>query len=151
MTRDIARLEVDFTSVDINNSYATHSKLSNKSQIPFTAEENNFPPTQASNKNHAVEAATPLNLHLPLRDIIELITLSDAGQNSTRMLCYFHCLWNCFMDYFDDTAQMVHLSMQVLLHPNTMTKKHIYRIFSNHHVWLKPHLPYPDDVSASYQ
>ena len=45
---------------------------------------NNLPPTQAS------KAATPLNLHSPLGNSLELITLSNAGQNFTRMWCYFH-------------------------------------------------------------
>ena len=47
-------------------------------------------------------AATPLNLHSPPRDSSELITLSDAGQNCTRMWCYFHHPWNHFIDYFDN-------------------------------------------------
>ena len=41
MIRELVRLEDDFDSVDINSSYATHSKLRNKSQIPDAAEANN--------------------------------------------------------------------------------------------------------------
>ena len=84
MTVELVGLEVDFTSVDINSSYAIHSKLRNKSQIPDAAEENNLPPTQASNITYVDEAASPLNLHSPPRDSSELITHSDAGQNSAK-------------------------------------------------------------------
>ena len=62
------RLKVDFTSVDINNSYTTCSKSRNKSQMPDTAEENNLLPIQASNNTQSYEAATPLNLHSPLME-----------------------------------------------------------------------------------
>ena len=89
-------------SVDINNNYATHSKSRNKSQIPDVAEENNLPPTQASNIIHDDEAATPSKPYSPPRDSLELLTLSDAGQNSTRMWCYVYCPWNSFLDYFSD-------------------------------------------------
>ena len=47
MTIELVRLKVDFTSIDINDSYATHSKLRNKSQIPDAAKIN-LPPTQDS-------------------------------------------------------------------------------------------------------
>ena len=102
MTRVLVKLEADFTSVDINNSYATHSKSNNKSQIPDTAKENNLLPKEAINKTCGDEAATPFNLHSPLRESSELITLSNTGQSSTRMQCYFHCLQSCFTEYFDD-------------------------------------------------
>ena len=85
MTRESGRLEVDFARVDINNGYATHSKWRNKSQIPDTAKENNLQPIQVSNKTSNDEEGTPLNLHSPHRDSSELITLSNASQNSTRM------------------------------------------------------------------
>ena len=42
--------------------------------------------------------------HLISVDISELIILSDDSQNSTRVQCYFHCLWNHSIDYFDDTG-----------------------------------------------
>ena len=101
MTRELVGLEVDFASVDINSSYTTHSKSRNKSQIPDTAEENNLLPIQASNNTHGDKAATLSNLHSPHRDSSELITLSDAGQNSTGMQCYLYSLPKCFIDYFD--------------------------------------------------
>ena len=41
MTRELAGLEVDFSSVDINSSYATNSNLRKKSQITDAAKENN--------------------------------------------------------------------------------------------------------------
>ena len=85
MTRELVRLEVDLASVDINNSYATHSKLRNESQISDTAEENNLPPTQTSNNTHGDEEATPSNLCSPLRNSSELVTISNASQNPTRM------------------------------------------------------------------
>ena len=87
MTRELARLEVDLTSVDINCGYATHSKLRNKSQIPDAGKKkkNNLLSTQTSNKTHGDGADTSSNLYSPLRDSWESITLSDASQNSTRM------------------------------------------------------------------
>ena len=62
ITRELARLEVDFASVDINNSYATHSKSRNQPQIHDAVKESNLPPTQASYNIH-VDEATHLNLH----------------------------------------------------------------------------------------
>ena len=92
MTIELGRLQVDFTSVDINNNYTTYSKLRNKSRMPDADEQNNLPPTEDSNNTHSDEAATPLNLHLPLRDSSELITFSNARQSSTKMQCNFYCL-----------------------------------------------------------
>ena len=100
MIRELARLKVDFTSVDINNSYATHSKLSNKSQTPGVAEENNLWPTQASNNTNAGgETAIPSicihylgtaqnwsSLAMPVRTLLECDAISTAY----------------FIDYFDD-------------------------------------------------
>ena len=57
MKRELGGLEVDLASVDINSSYATHSKLRNKSEIPDAAEDNNLPPTQACNDTHIDETA----------------------------------------------------------------------------------------------
>ena len=85
MTREVEGLEVDFTSVDINNSYTTCHKSRNKSQIPDTAEENNLPPTQASKNTHGDDAAMPSNPHSLFRDTLELITHSDVCQNSSKM------------------------------------------------------------------
>ena len=42
------------------------------------------------------------NLHLPILDSSQYIILSDTGQHSTRMRCYFHCECSHFIDYFDD-------------------------------------------------
>ena len=42
------------------------------------------------------------NLHLPILDSPQYITISDAGQYSTGMMCYFHYQCNHFIDYFDD-------------------------------------------------
>ena len=102
--RESARLEVECASVDINDSYATHSKFRNKSKIPDTAKENTLPSTQASNNTNTDDAVTPLNLDFPLRDSLELIILSDASQNFTEMWCYFDCLWYSFIDYVNDPA-----------------------------------------------
>ena len=99
MPRQLVGLEVKITTVDIISSYDTHCKSRNKSQISETAKENSLSPTQASNNTHDEEAATPLNMHSPPRDSSELITLSYASQNSTRMQCYFHHLWNHFINY----------------------------------------------------
>ena len=85
MTRELVGLEADLTSVDINSSYAIHSKLRNKPQIPDAAKENNLSPTQAGNNTNDAGAAASWNLCSPPRDSSELITLSDAGQNFTRM------------------------------------------------------------------
>ena len=63
MTRELVGLEIDFSSVDVNNSYVICIKLRNKSKIPDADREKNLPPTQASNKTHYDETATPLNLH----------------------------------------------------------------------------------------
>ena len=90
MTRELVGLEVEFASVDINSSNAIHSKLRNKSQIPDTAKKITYylhKPIIIS-----MMMRQPLNLHLPLRDSSKLINLSDDGQNSTRIWCYFHCL-----------------------------------------------------------
>ena len=62
MIRWLVRSEVDFTSVGVNNSYATHSESRNKSQIPDAAKENNLPPTQSSANTHGDEAASPSNM-----------------------------------------------------------------------------------------
>ena len=48
------------------------------------------------------ETAIPLNLYSLLRDSSEVITPSDASQNSTRLQCYFCHLQTLFIDYFDD-------------------------------------------------
>ena len=42
------------------------------------------------------------NLHSLILDKFQYITLSDAGQHSTRMMHYFHHQQNCFLDYFND-------------------------------------------------
>ena len=102
MIRELVGLEVDLASVDINSGYATCSKLRNKSQTPDTAKENNLSLTPASNNMHDDEAATSLNLCSWPVDSLELITLSNTSQNSTRIWCHFHLLWNCFIDYFSD-------------------------------------------------
>ena len=47
MTRELAGLEVDLTSVNINSTYATHIKLRNKPQVSYSAKENNLSPTPA--------------------------------------------------------------------------------------------------------
>ena len=49
-----------------------------------------------------VPQATSSNPCLPPRDTSELITLSYASQNFTRVQCYFYCLWSHFIDYFND-------------------------------------------------
>ena len=49
MTREWVGLEVDFTGVDINSSYATHSRLRNKPQIPDSVKENNLSLMQSGN------------------------------------------------------------------------------------------------------
>ena len=41
-------------------------------------------------------------MHSPIIEISQYITLSDAGQHSTRMMCYFHHRQSNFLDYFDD-------------------------------------------------
>ena len=64
--------------------------------------ENNLPSTPATNNTHDNKSTTSSNLCSPPRDTSELIILSDASQNSTRMQCYFHSLWNHFIDYFDN-------------------------------------------------
>ena len=48
MTRELARLEVYFTSVNIKSSFATYSKSRNKPQILDVATENNLSPTQVA-------------------------------------------------------------------------------------------------------
>ena len=58
---------------------------------------------QEENDKGTISGATASpNLHLPILDGTQYITLSDAGQHSTRMRCYFHYQFNCFIDYFDD-------------------------------------------------
>ena len=104
MTRELAVLEVGLVNVDINSGYASCSYFRNKSQIPDAAREK-LPPTPATSNTYIDEVATSSNLCSPLRDSSELITLSDAGQNSTRMQCYFYCLWNHFLDYFNEPVQ----------------------------------------------
>ena len=47
-------------------------------------------------------ATVVTNLHLPILDSSQYISLSDAGQHSTRMRSYFYCQLNCFTDYFSD-------------------------------------------------
>ena len=64
----MTRLEVDLASIYINSSYTSHSKLRNKFQIPDAAEDNNSPPTQASNDTHFDETATTLNLYSPAKN-----------------------------------------------------------------------------------
>ena len=93
MARNLAGLEVDLTNVDITSSYATYSQSEKKSQIPDAAGENNLPCTQASNSTNDDKTVTSSNLCLPPRGSLELISLRDASQNSTRMQCYFHHLW----------------------------------------------------------
>ena len=66
--------------------------VKNKSQIPDAARGNNLVPTPATNSTHDDEAATSFNLCAPPRDSSDLITLNNAGQNSTRMQWYVHCL-----------------------------------------------------------
>ena len=85
MTRELVGVEVDLTSVVINRSYATHSKLRNKSQIHDAAKENNLSPTEVGKNTYNDGAATPLNLHSSPRDSLGSITPTDASQNSTRM------------------------------------------------------------------
>ena len=99
MTRESTGLEIELTNVDINSGYATYSQWKNKSYIPNTAGEDNLPSHQ---NTHNHDAATSSNLHSPHRDTSELITLSDASQNSTRIQCYFHHLQDCFIDYFEN-------------------------------------------------
>ena len=47
-------------------------------------------------------ATTSPNLHPPILDSSQYITLSDAGHHSTRMRCYFHYQCNHFIDCFDN-------------------------------------------------
>ena len=42
------------------------------------------------------------SLQLATIFIVFIVTLSYASQNFTRMWCYFHCLWNHFIDYCDN-------------------------------------------------
>ena len=102
MTRELAELAVDLHTVDINSGYTTHSQSRNNYQIPDATRENNLPSTQATYTAHNDEAVTSLKLHSSPKYSSELITLSNASQNSARMQCYFYCLWNHFIDYLDN-------------------------------------------------
>ena len=63
-------------------------------------------PVSVGNKSNDQETgpgtAVLLNLHLPMLENSQYITLSDGGQHSTRRRCYFHHQQKHFLDYFDD-------------------------------------------------
>ena len=56
-----------------------------------------------SNSEGTIPGATVLpNLHSPILVSPQYITLCDAGQHSTRMMCYFYYDHDCFINYFND-------------------------------------------------
>ena len=71
IARELVRLEFNFTNVDINHTYAIHSKSTNKSQLSDAAKENNLSPSQASNNTHSDKVATLVNLYSSLRDSLD--------------------------------------------------------------------------------
>ena len=48
--------------------------------------------------------AMTLNMHSPILKNSQYITLSDVGQHSTRIRCYFHSQQNHFLNYFHNPA-----------------------------------------------
>ena len=99
-------LETDFASINISNSHVTHCKLRNQSQIHDKTEGSLLLPIPIGKNSHnegTIPSATvSLKLHLAILESCQYITLSDAGQHSTWIRCYFHCQCNCFIHYFDD-------------------------------------------------
>ena len=92
-------------NVDINSGDIICSQLKNKSWVHDAAGENNLLATPATNYTHDYEAATSSNLCSQPRDTSELITLSDASHNLTRIQCYFYHLWNHLIDYVSNPVQ----------------------------------------------
>ena len=68
-------------------------------------------------------AAILPNLHSPIPDNFQYITLSDAGQHSsTSIRCYFHQS-NCLRDYFNDPVPDGAVIMWEISHSNIMNQK----------------------------
>ena len=78
--------------------------MRNKSWTLDATRENYLPSTPATNNTNDDDEVTSSNLHSPPWDNSGLITLSSVSQKSTKMQWYFYCLWNYFIDYFDNTA-----------------------------------------------
>ena len=98
MARKLAWLEIDLTNVDIYSGYATCSQLRNKSLILDVGGENSSPSTPATNNTNIDEVATFSNLLSLPRDTLEMITLSDASQNSFhRLLWWSSSGWCCHL------------------------------------------------------
>ena len=58
MRRQLVRLEVEFTSVDINNSFVSHSKSRNKFKIPDVAKQNSLSSKHMRNNTYNDEASS---------------------------------------------------------------------------------------------
>ena len=93
--REFARLGSDLASIDFSNGHVTCSKLRIESQIPDKTEGSLLLPIQIPG------ATKSPNLHLLILDNSQHITLSDSGQHSTRLRCYFHHQCNFFIDYLN--------------------------------------------------
>ena len=76
------------------------------SQIPDKSEGSLLLPLQirksSNNKGTMSGAITSPNLNSQILDSPQYITISDTGQHSTRMRCYFHSQHNHFIHFFND-------------------------------------------------
>ena len=96
------------SSININNSHVTCSKLKNPSKVsdqikqilllPVLVENN------SSDQGQVSGAAISLGLHSMILINLQCITLSDTIQNSTRLGYYVHSHKNCFLNYLDDVV-----------------------------------------------
>ena len=88
-TREVARLGADFASINISNSYLTHSQVRRESQINDKSEGSLLLPLQIGNSTNnegtMPSANTSPNLHSQIVDSPQYITISDINQHSTRM------------------------------------------------------------------
>ena len=102
VNRGLVNLGVNFTDVDVSDSYTTQSKSRDNSPLKGTGE-NNLLPLQtinSGNSEEAVTGATPASsLPSPPKNSSTCMNLS---QKSPRMKCYFHHEQNCYLDYFKD-------------------------------------------------
>ena len=106
ITRELTRLGDDFASINISNGHVTSSKSRSKAQIPDKIERSLLLTIQIGNNSNdegTIPGATvSQNLYSLILDSSQYITLSEAGQHSTRIRFYFHSQFNCFMDYVND-------------------------------------------------
>ena len=91
----------------LNHSHVTHSESKHAPQTPSQTERSLLLPVQVENNSNdqgsVPGAAVALNDHSLILKNSQCITLSDMGQHSTSMTCYFHSKQNSFLDYFNES------------------------------------------------